>query len=79
MLEVPRWVKVWMWLRFLRQPPVRTPLPQQEPNPEAMSLDSYELYEAEWVEAGSPSLSPEQLVAVISGASPDDDDDGIPF
>jgi hypothetical protein len=77
MREVPRWVQVWMWLRFLRQPPVRTPLPQQD-DPDAMSLDAFELYEAEWLEAGSPSLTSEQFVAVMSGTTPEDDDE-IPF
>ena len=57
---MPNWAHVWFWLRFIRG--VMRPLPQQGINPEAMSMDSYELYETEWREAGAPVASPEEVV-----------------
>jgi hypothetical protein len=80
MPEMPEWAHVWFWLRFLRDPTVPTPLPQQGINSEAMSMSmaSYELYAAQWRDAGSPRTSERKLVAAMTGA-PVDDDEEIPF
>lgn len=78
---MPQWAHVWFWLRFMRADQVKTPIPQQGINPEAMSMDSYELYEVEWIEAGAPSASPEGVLAAMGAMteSESEDDDGIPF
>lgn len=73
---MPDWVHVWWWLRFLRDPQVMTPLPQQGINPEAMSMDSFDLYEVEWREVDAPRASTDKIL-VAMGADPYDDD--IPF
>lgn len=78
MPDMPEWVQVWTWLRFLRKQRVLTFLPQQEPHPEAMTEERYQEYRTEWKQAGSPTLSTKQVVAAMSGqVFPDPED--IPF
>ena len=66
---MPEWVHVWYWLRSLRHPPMAETLPQQERppgNPEAMSMDEYELLRQEWVAAGAPKLTqPDALYEAV--------------
>jgi hypothetical protein len=88
MPEMPEWVQVWTWLRFMRNPSIRVPLPQQEPDPEAMSEERYYELRDEWTSSGSPALSTSQIVAAMgAGAEFEDsdftratsDEDDIPF
>jgi hypothetical protein len=72
--QMPEWVHVWFWLRFLRGDQDLTPLPQQGINPESMSMERYGLLEREWVAAGAPSTSARQIIMAMGG-----EDDGIPF
>ena len=72
---MPDWVHVWFWLRFLRDPQVMTPLPQQEWHPEAMSQGVYEKYENEWVQTGAPQTTTKQVLLAMGAV----EDDGIPF
>lgn len=64
--DVPDWVLVWRWLRFMRDPVVTTPLPQQKPNhqPPYLSEEDYRRYHGEWIAAGCPgrNLRPEEVV-----------------
>lgn len=79
MPDIPEWVQVWSWLRFLRGPQDMTPLPQQGDDPENMSQERYLELRQEWVDAGRPSMSLRTIVAVMSGSVAVVDDDGIPF
>lgn len=65
----PEWVQVWTWARFARQPVDRRTFPQQQEHaiPE-MTLAEYEQLRAEWVEAGSPALDTNGLVAAMGAA-----------
>jgi hypothetical protein len=74
---MPEWVSVWFWLRFLRDPAVPTPIPQQGINPASMSMESYELFAEQWRQAGAPAQSQQRMVAAMTGAVVDDDE--IPF
>ena len=69
MPEMPDWVQVWAWLRFIRDPRDMTPLPQQEPDPNTMSRERFDELSAEWIAKGSPSMSMKKLVAVMTGAA----------
>jgi hypothetical protein len=78
--ETKAWTHVWFWMRFLRDPQVMTPLPQQGINPEAMSMDSYELYEEQWTESGAPTTGAHKVLAAMGvTATPVDPYDDIPF
>lgn len=62
---MPEWVHVWFWLRAARG--VATKLPQQERppgDPEAMSMEAYELFRSEWVAAGAPRVRPDAMAAL---------------
>lgn len=76
MPDMPEWVHVWAWLRFGRS--ILTPMPQQGINPKAMSMDEFETYRGEWMEEGSPRVTPAQIVTVVSGGKVPISDD-IPF
>lgn len=73
MPDMPEWVSVWAWLRFVRTPAVREPLPQQDFDPEAMTLARYDELRGEWLSAGAPSLTTKQIVAAVSGSVLDED------
>jgi hypothetical protein len=76
---MPDWVSVWFWMRFVRDPQVMTPIPQQGINPDAMSMDSFDLYEAQWIEVGAPTTTSAEILAAM-GVQPEPVvDDGIPF
>jgi hypothetical protein len=64
----PEWVWVWSWARFLREPRVEEPFPQQRDfvdHDETLSTSQYENLRTEWHEAGSPRLpNPLALAAV---------------
>lgn len=74
--DMPTWVHVWFWMRVLREPQVWTPLPQQGINPEAMSMNAYELYEREWAQSGSRSTSSAEVLSAMGAGSIVDE---IPF
>jgi hypothetical protein len=78
LLEMPQWVQVWFWLRFLREPRDLAPLPHQGINPEAMTMERYEKFEAEWMNSGAPKVSTEEVVMAMTGDSFIHDDE-IPF
>lgn len=78
MPDMPEWVQVWWWLRFMRSPQVVTPLPYQGINPDAMSMDEYDGFYDEWTDAGSPRTSVQKIMAVMSGSAGISTDD-IPF
>lgn len=65
---IPEWVLVWRWSRYMRDPRVDAPFPQQEPHhrPPYLSEKQYAELRDEWVAAGSPgtNLQPEDIVPV---------------
>jgi hypothetical protein len=72
---MPEWVHVWFWLRFLREPQMMTPLPQQEDDPDKMSDGEYEQLRNEWRRVGAPLTSTKKLLAAMGASGTDD----IPF
>jgi len=62
-LEIPEWVHVWAWLRFVRDPKVMDGLPQQEVA-EAMSMARFFDYLSEWKRHGSPRITHQQIQAL---------------
>jgi hypothetical protein len=63
---MPEWAHVWYWLRFLREPRSFVTLPQQNAHP-AVTEAEYDRLRSEWKRAGSPTVSPVQLVAAMTG------------
>jgi hypothetical protein len=78
LLEMPQWVQVWFWMRFLREPKDWTPLPHQGINPDAMTMDQYQALEEEWLKASVRPVSTAEVVMAMTG-NPIVDDDEIPF
>lgn len=69
MPEMPEWVQVWSWLRFLHDPREMTALPQQGDVPEAMSQERYSELRSEWIEAERPALTVARIVVAMSGGA----------
>lgn len=67
----PEWAWVWGWARFMRDPTIDTPFPQQrnhvDPNGPMLSKAEYETLRDEWHAAGSPKAErPIPLSGVLS-------------
>lgn len=74
MPDMPEWVQFWTWLRFIRDPPDLTPLPEQQLREPALTTHRYGELKREWVKAGQPSLTPQQVISVLIP-----DDEPLPF
>jgi hypothetical protein len=65
--DIPDWVLVWRWARWLREPPVTTPFPQQLPHhqPPYLTEPQYAALRDEWIIAGHPGrgLAAAQVLA----------------
>lgn len=77
--EVPAWVQVWAWSRWVRVPPETRALPQQKPGyavtfetgdrvPTYLAPEEYERLEQEWREAGAPKWQAKQIVKQMTRA-----------
>lgn len=70
---VPEWVQVWWWARHARDPRVEKAMPQQagptDPANAFMSQAEYDELRAEWVLAGSPSITLANIVAGVEAAT----------
>lgn len=64
--NIPTWVFVWRWARYVRDPREDRPFPQQHPHhqPPYLSEQVYEALRQEWRNAGEPgrNLRPEQVL-----------------
>lgn len=64
--EIPTWVQVWAWARWAKGD--QRAFPQQSDHVISdMTPGEYDVLEAEWRESGSPSVTVDNLVRVMSG------------
>jgi hypothetical protein len=78
--ELPRWVQVWTWARWIRDPHETRAFPQQRDGhqttyadgdkpPDYLTDDEYQWLEFEWTEAGSPKWKATEILRTAGVAA----------